>query len=176
MSKTAPQISKLVVHDGVFHADDVLCAAMARSLNPDVWIQRTRRLDPMDIELNGNGVYIADVGDGKYDHHQPDAAVREDGAKYAACGLLYEEWKDALFNTKEGQKYFEDTYVKPIEVTDNGGERNMLSHAIGGLNPSWDQKTDWDAAFLRGCRPDVRHSGGRAASRERPRENRTGNR
>lgn len=147
MSKTAPQISKLVVHDGVFHADDVLCAAMARSLNPDVWIQRTRRLDPMDIELNGNGVYIADVGGGKYDHHQPDAAVREDGAKYAACGLLYEEWKDALFNTKEGQKYFEDTYVKPIEVTDNGGERNMLSHAIGGLNPSWDQKTDWDAAF-----------------------------
>lgn len=147
MPKTAPQISKLVVHDGVFHADDVLCAAMARSLNPDVWIQRTRRLDPMDIELNGNGVYIADVGGGKYDHHQPDAAVREDGAKYAACGLLYEEWKDALFNTKEGQKYFEDTYVKPIEVTDNGGERNMLSHAIGGLNPSWDQKTDWDAAF-----------------------------
>ena len=147
MPKTTPQISKLIVHDGVFHADDVLCAAMAKSLNPDVWIQRTRRLDPMDIELNGNGVYIADVGGGKYDHHQPDAAVREDGAKYAACGLLYEEWKDALFNTKEGQQYFEDTYVKPIEVTDNGGERNMLSHAIGGLNPSWDQKTDWDAAF-----------------------------
>ena len=85
MPKTTPQISKLIVHDGVFHADDVLCAAMARSLNPDVWIQRTRRLDPMDIELNGNGVYIADVGGGKYDHHQPDAAVREDGAKYAAC-------------------------------------------------------------------------------------------
>lgn len=147
MPKTTPQISKLIVHDGVFHADDVLCAAMARSLNPDVWIQRTRRLDPMDIELNGSGVYIADVGGGKYDHHQPDAAVREDGAKYAACGLLYEEWKDALFNTKEGQQYFEDTYVKPIEVTDNGGEHNMLSHAIGGLNPSWDQKTDWDAAF-----------------------------
>lgn len=56
MPKTTPQISKLVVHDGVFHADDVLCAAMAKSLNPDVWIQRTRRLDPMDIELNGNGV------------------------------------------------------------------------------------------------------------------------
>lgn len=147
MPEVTPQISKLVVHDGVFHADDVLCAAMARSLNPDVWIQRTRRLDPMDIELNGNGVYIADVGGGKYDHHQPDAAVREDGAKYAACGLLYREWKDALFNTAEGQQYFEDTYVKPIEVTDNGGERNMLSHAIGGLNPSWDQKTDWDAAF-----------------------------
>ena len=146
-AERAATISKLVVHDGVFHADDVLCAAMAKSLNPDVWIQRTRRLDPMDIELNGNGVYIADVSGGKYDHHQPDAAVREDGAKYAACGLLYEEWKDALFNTKEGQQYFEDTYVKPIEVTDNGGERNMLSHAIGGLNPSWDQKTDWDAAF-----------------------------
>ena len=55
MPKTTPQISKLIVHDGVFHADDVLCAAMARSLNPDVWIQRTRRLDPMDIELNGCG-------------------------------------------------------------------------------------------------------------------------
>ena len=141
------EVQKLVVHDGVFHADDVLCAAMAKALNPDVWIQRTRRIDPADLAMDGNGVYIADVGGGKYDHHQPDAAVREDGAKYAACGLLYKEWKDDLFNTKEGQQYFEDTYIKPIEVTDNGGERNMLSHAIGGLNPSWDQKTDWDAAF-----------------------------
>lgn len=34
MPKTTPQISKLIVHDGVFHADDVLCAAMAKSLNP----------------------------------------------------------------------------------------------------------------------------------------------
>ena len=45
-----------------------------------------------------NGIYVADIGGGKYDHHQKEAAVREDGAKYAACGLLYNEWKNELFN------------------------------------------------------------------------------
>lgn len=133
------EANRLVVHAGIFHTDDVLCAAMARAINPDVWIDRVNTVSKEDAELNGtNGVYVADIGGGKYDHHQADAAVRVDGAKYAACGLLYNEWKDDLFDNKEGQKYFEDTYIKPVELMDNTGKPNPLNLSINAIRPDSD--------------------------------------
>lgn len=141
---------KLIVHGGVFHADDVMCAAMAKMLNPDVEIVRTVQLDPKDVEMNGtNGIYIADVGGGKYDHHQQDAAVRDDGNKYAACGLLYNEWKDKLFpNNPEAQKYFEEVFIKPIEQADNGIAPNSLTTAIGEAVLTWRESgKNMDEAF-----------------------------
>ena len=32
---------------------------------------------------------IYDIGRGKYDHHQEDAELRENGIKYSSFGLLY---------------------------------------------------------------------------------------
>lgn len=135
----ADAVKKIIVHDGPFHADDVMCVAMAKMLNPDVEVVRTRDLDPKDVALNGtNGIYIADVGKGKYDHHQTDAAVRDDGNKYAACGLLYNEWKDKLYpDNPETQKYFEEVFIKPIEQADNGIAPNSLTTAIGSAVPTW---------------------------------------
>jgi uncharacterized UPF0160 family protein len=133
------EVNKLVVHAGLFHTDDVLCAAMARAINPDVWIVRTNTVEKDDARNDGtNGIYVADIGGGRYDHHQKDAAVREDGAKYAACGLLYNEWKDELFQTPEGQTYFEETYIKPIELMDNTGAPNALNLAINAMRPDSD--------------------------------------
>ena len=133
------EVNKLVVHAGLFHTDDVLCAAMARAINPDVWIVRTNTVEKDDARNDGtNGIYVADIGGGRYDHHQKDAAVREDGAKYAACGLLYNEWKDELFKTPEGQAYFEETYIKPIELMDNTGTPNALNLAINAMRPDSD--------------------------------------
>lgn len=143
---------KLIVHGGVFHADDVMCAAMAKVLNPDVEIIRTVQLDPKDVEMNGtNGIYIADIGGGKYDHHQQDAAIRDDGNKYAACGLLYNEWKDKLFPNNPGaQKYFEEVFIKPIEQADNGIAPNSLTTAIGSAVPTWrESDKSMDAEFNR---------------------------
>lgn len=133
------EVNKLVVHAGLFHTDDVLCAAMARAINPEVWIVRTNTVEKDDARNDGtNGIYVADIGGGRYDHHQKDAAVREDGAKYAACGLLYNEWKDELFQTPEGQAYFEETYIKPIELMDNTGVPNALNLAINAMRPDSD--------------------------------------
>lgn len=142
-SHNRPDVERIIVHDEVFHADDVMCVAMAKTLNPDVEVVRTRNLDKKDIAMNGHGTYIADVGGGKYDHHQEGAAVRDDGNQYAACGLLYKEWKDDLFpqNDANVQKYFEEVFIKPIEQADNGIAPNSLSSAIGSLVPSW-RETD----------------------------------
>lgn len=136
------EVNKLIVHNGIFHADDVLCAAMAKTINPEVEIVRDGRPSQEEIDANGkDGLYVADVGNGKFDHHQKDAAVRDDGEKYAACGLLFNEWKDKLFPENiEAQKYFEDVYIKPLEQADNGIRSNALSQAISDLNPNWDEK------------------------------------
>lgn len=34
---------------------------------------------------------VFDIGRGKYDHHQRDSRIRENGVPYAAFGLLWEE-------------------------------------------------------------------------------------
>ena len=53
------EVNKLVVHAGLFHTDDVLCAAMARAINPDVWIVRTNTVENMlQISVAGGTIII----------------------------------------------------------------------------------------------------------------------
>ena len=143
---------KIVVHTPTpFHSDDVMCVAMAKRLNPDVVVEFNNNPSPEDIADEGKtGIYVADVGRGRFDHHQPDARVREDGNKYAACGLLHEVWKDKLFpNNQEAQIYYEDVYIKPIEHTDNGLGINALSSAISSYVPGWDSEESYEEAFYK---------------------------
>ena len=62
---------KLIVHGGEFHADDVMTAAILKSLNPDIEIERVYSVPD---ELSANTL-VADIGFGKYDHHQDDKAL-----------------------------------------------------------------------------------------------------
>ena len=146
---TEYEVNKIIVHDGVFHADDVMCVAMAKAINPEVEVVRTRNPSQEEIDANGkDGIYVADVGQGKFDHHQQDAETRDDGNKYAACGLLFNEWKDKLFPECEAaQKYFEEVYIKPIEQADNGITPNGLSSAIHQFVPEWNSSQSMDDAF-----------------------------
>lgn len=72
-------------HGGKFHADDVFSAALLLYLNPEIVITRGNRV-PEDFD----GI-VFDIGRGRYDHHQKDSRVRENGVPYAAFGLLWEE-------------------------------------------------------------------------------------
>ena len=124
---------KIVVHGGVFHADDVMCVAILRTLFPEIKIERVFKAPEPE-----EGVIIADIGGGKYDHHQPDARLRKDGCKYAACGLIYEDFGPLLWPDMDSFESFRDRYIIPIENTDNGLEPNPLSSAIHAFNPTWD--------------------------------------
>lgn len=137
------KITKLITHAGIFHADDVLCAAMMQVMNPNVVIERVFNV-PDHME---EGVIIADIGGGKFDHHQEDAKCRKDGKKRAACGLLFEEIKDQLFVTKNGSADFEREYIIPIEDHDNGYMSNPLSRTVADFNPNWDLEINIDDAF-----------------------------
>lgn len=79
------RIDHLIVHSGIMHADDVLVAAMLKELNPDLTVDRARNV-PANLSEN---TLVADIGGGEFDHHQTGAAVRTDGHKHAAYGLVF---------------------------------------------------------------------------------------
>lgn len=124
----------ILVHGGTFHADDVMSVALCEILNPCIKVKREFCVPDKLPETT----LVADIGGGKYDHHQVDAKIREDGLKRAACGLIFEDYGHLLFS-KNGYKIFEKNYIIPIEDIDNGvGGGNPLSSFISSLNPFWD--------------------------------------
>ena len=139
-------IERIVVHGVKFHADDVFCVAMASLCFPNAEIVRTNTV-PEEYKSDAKTI-VADIGGGKYDHHQADAEKRENGERYAACGLLFRDLKNMLFRGVEDYcENFETLFIIPIERADNGGENNPLSEAVSSFNPGWDTDKDYDEAF-----------------------------
>ena len=85
LNKIRTQTATAFTHSGKFHADDVFSFALLLYLNPEITILRGNRV-PDDFD----GI-VFDIGRGKYDHHQKDSRIRENGVPYAAFGLLWED-------------------------------------------------------------------------------------
>lgn len=145
MSKLIERIRKqgasAFTHSGKFHADDVFSAALLLYLNPEIQITRGNRVPEEYEEI------VFDIGRGKYDHHQKDSRVRENGTPYAAFGLLWEELGEEILGKELAEK-FDESFVQPLDLNDNTGEKNELATLIGNFNPTWDAKGGSDEAFF----------------------------
>ena len=128
-------------HSGKFHADDVFSSALLLYLNPEITILRGNKV-PEDFD----GI-IFDIGRGRYDHHQKDSRIRENGIPYAAFGLLWEELGTEILGEELAAK-FDEAFVQPLDNNDNTGEKNELATLIGNFNPGWDSKSSNDEAFF----------------------------
>lgn len=128
-------------HNGKFHADDVFSAALLLYLNPEIRIFRGNRV-PEDF----TGI-VFDIGRGRYDHHQKDSRIRENGIPYAAFGLLWEELGADILGKELAEK-FDESFVQPLDNNDNTGEKNELASLIGSFNPAWDSEDNNDEAFF----------------------------
>ena len=128
-------------HNGKFHADDVFSAALLLYLNPEIRIFRGNRV-PEDF----TGI-VFDIGRGRYDHHQKDSRIRENGIPYAAFGLLWEELGADILGEELAEK-FDESFVQPLDNNDNTGEKNELASLIGSFNPAWDSEDNNDEAFF----------------------------
>ena len=124
--------AKAFTHSGKFHADDVFSSALLLYLNPQITITRGNRV-PEDYD----GI-VFDIGRGRYDHHQRDSRVRENGVPYAAFGLLWEELGGEILGGTLAQR-FDEEFVQPLDNNDNTGEKNELASLIGNFNPVWDE-------------------------------------
>lgn len=141
-------INEALTHGGKFHADDVFSTALLKLINPDI---KTKR--GFEVPENFGGL-VYDIGGGKYDHHQENSEVRENGVPYAAFGLLWREFGAGMISKgcpqeaaeKEAER-FDEKFIQPIDLDDNTGCGNQLSGVIGAFNPCWDSLKSADECF-----------------------------
>lgn len=68
------------------------------------------------------------------------------GVPYAAFGLLWEKLGPEILGEELALK-FDESFVQPLDINDNTGEKNELATLIGNFNPGWDSKSSNDEAF-----------------------------
>ena len=150
------EIRGVIVHNGVFHADDVLVCALAHKVfnatikmdNPDERL-RFARLSSSEIDekLFANPhVLIADVGGGEFDHHQRDRQTHEVDGKavpYSACSLYLKALHDFGLDVKifgEAKAKELMALVTEIERGDNGQPKwkfdDNFSKIVSSFNPT----------------------------------------
>lgn len=144
--------NKMIVHNGKMHADDILAAGLAKYINPNIQIIRTR-----DIPEDFDGI-IADVGDGRYDHHQEHkyrvnkttGLTSEDQfgniETYAAFGLLAKDILPGLIGEK-GYYTIDHQFISALDNSDNYGTFNDVSYLFELFNPAWNSDETSDSAF-----------------------------
>lgn len=156
---------KVVVHNGIFHADDVLSVAVLRNLGrdgKDLKFEVIRTRDVKKYEGDSSALII-DVGGGIFDHHGKEAMERNGCFSFQHCegdddvycpphcglSLLMEtiNWSlravcfDAL-----------DEVVCVTAFIDNGKElpegfENEFAF-VNNFNPSWNEESDFDSKFM----------------------------
>lgn len=135
-------LNEAYTHAGVFHADDILAAALLKIINPDIKIKRIT--DPEKYP----DAFMFDIGNGEYDHHD-GTKKRDDGMPYAAFGLLFRDLYP-LFMQKENYLVFDNAFIKEIDYCDNTANNNPLSAAISLFNGNWDnEKNDQNEEFAK---------------------------
>ena len=139
---------KAVTHDGIFHADDVLGAAILNLAFEDVEIIRSR--DPKVLE---EADILFDIGNhydpqtGKFDHHQSNPPTRKNGIPNSASSLLWTHYRrEAIQSTLirlgyEDSEFYQAQFVNiwryiaghidytifvPTDVIDNGAGKYVL--------------------------------------------------
>lgn len=125
-------IRKAFTHNGVFHADDVFSSALLLTLNPGIRIERGSK-----VPESYDGI-VFDIGLGRFDHHQSEKPVRDNGIPYAAFGLLWKEY-GALLLEEEDVQQFDKEFVQILDESDNTGKVNLISQCISEWNPQWNE-------------------------------------
>ena len=127
---------RVVVHDGMYHADELMAIAMINTIThkkKKIKVIRTR-----DISVVQDGDIVLDVFHTKLDHHDPKKQVQEDGRILAAAGLTW-RWLKPLFLPvigEEGWSRIDQSLVLPVDHTDNTGEMNPFTYSVNAVRGS----------------------------------------
>ena len=151
--------ANLITHSGIFHADEIFSTIILSKIIPEITLIRLQELKN-SVDEN---IIVYDIGEGKFDHHQFGGnGERENGVKYAACGLIWKEYGKKVLQKYDIQDidytwdYIDKNLIRFIDANDNGElpklpteYRNVhISHIISIFNPKWDEKVDSDDNFL----------------------------
>lgn len=147
-----------ITHNGTMHADEVFATAFLALYFNNFKVIRVSEV-PNDVSVN---TIIYDIGKGKFDHHQTNAKIRDNGIKYSSFGLIFEEYglkylkKLKLKNSKEIYNYFIKDFVEAIDAIDNGVFPEIkanyriktVSDLIKLFNPSYNSFEDETTSFI----------------------------
>lgn len=153
---------RAVTHNSGFHADDVFAMA---ALQLHVGKENIELVRTRDEALIATGDWVFDVGGvydpatHRFDHHQNDAPVRENGIPYAAFGLVWKHVGESVSGSAAVASRVEQNLVMAIDAADNGVSLFTLSqHGIRPTTlsdmvalfcpPRGSTAEDIDAAFL----------------------------
>lgn len=148
-----------LTHCGTMHADEVFATAFLSFLF-DIKLARVKEITAEDRKRD---VIIYDIGYGKFDHHQEDGRIRENGIKYAAFGLLFDyygkEFLEGLGVEKVDivKKAIEQDFIIGLDAIDNGVFPSIdapykvktTSDLIKLFNPSYRSGQDENEQFLK---------------------------
>ena len=79
--------ANLITHAGTFHPDDVFSTVLMSKIVENPIVYRAA-----SIEESYPDKIIYDIGFGEFDHHGPDALMRNDKLKYCSFGLLWKRY------------------------------------------------------------------------------------
>ena len=148
-----------ITHNGTMHADEVFATAFLSLYFGNFKVARVSEV-PKDISTK---TIIYDIGKGKFDHHQSDARIRDNGIKYSSFGLLFEEYglnylkNLKLKNTKAIYNYLVKDFIEAIDAIDNGifpeiksiYKIKTVSDVIKIFNPSYGSNDKEDEQFIK---------------------------
>ena len=148
-----------ITHNGTMHADEVFATAFLSLYFDNFKVARVSEV-PKGISTN---TIIYDIGKGRFDHHQSDARIRDNGIKYSSFGLLFEEYglsylkKLKLKNTKAIYNYLVKDFIEAIDAIDNGifpeiksiYKIKTVSDVIKIFNPSYGSNDNEDKQFIK---------------------------
>lgn len=157
---TDVQEATCITHSGTMHADEVFATAFLNEYLEDIKVMRVPVLEEDKIATN---TIVYDIGRGKYDHHQEDAQIRDNGIKYSSFGLLFKDFgKDYL--QKKNIANIDDVYtsldkdlIEAIDAIDNGVfpeitapyKVKTISDVIKLFNPSYGSDQEENEQFIK---------------------------
>ena len=155
------QDANCITHAGTFHADEIFATIILSEIMNRIVLIRVPEVKESDYP----GKMIYDIGGGKYDHHQVGGnGQRENGVKYASCGLIWKNFglkvlekrgveekdRNLIFNIVDRDiiQFIDsnDNGQAPVIDTDYGYMH--LSKIIAQFNPCWDEEIDADKNFF----------------------------
>lgn len=127
-------IEYIVTHEGSFHADDVVAAAVLALLFDNPEIVRTRDLNLINSLPNSCVIDVGEVYDKdklRFDHHQRDFQFsRENSVPYSSAGLIWLHFgRDLIAKSTSNVEFIEKVwssieadFIVHIDAVDNGIE------------------------------------------------------
>lgn len=153
-----------VTHGGKFHSDEIFATVILSKILPNIKLIRVNEVtDSMRKSIANKLVY--DIGGGEFDHHQAGGnGQRDNGVKYASCGLIWKSYgKKYLEKCNVKKEHIEELFlqidkdlIQYIDANDNGQSTKIdtdykfveLASVISAFNPCWNEIVDTDECFM----------------------------